>query len=299
MPKRATKDWAPYAMRFMETLRKRTFTQRELGNLLDRERTNLRIPKGVGVKKFISVLSEDGKLSLVELIREVRTRAGVTLKPGFKRYLWGEPSVYSIALSLRSAGYLSHGTAMFFHGLTDQVPKTVYCNKEQSAKASSSQSLSQPAIDRAFSATPRASKYIFAWEGYRFVLLSGKHTGRLEVSQIEGPAGELLDVTKLERTLIDITVRPIYAGGVHEVAGAFREARDRISVNTLLATLKKLDYVYPYHQAIGFYMERAGYSEKQLRKLRSMKRDFDFYLTNKISDKAYDEGWRLYYPAGL
>src|SRR5882672_4945604 len=47
----------------------------------------------------------------------------------------------------------------------------------------------------------------------RIVLLSGKHTGRLGVTKTLGPQGEQLELTDLERTLIDIAVRPTYAGG--------------------------------------------------------------------------------------
>ena len=300
MAKTTQNEWAPKAARLIQSLQQRTFTQRDLGNFLNREREHLGIPKSIGVNKFIDILSEEGKLSSIELVREVRTRAGVKLRPGVTRFAWGEPSVYDIALSLRSGSYLSHGTAVLLHGLTDRMPKTLYTNKEQSPKPRSRRSLSQAAIDRAFKAAQRASNYIFTWEGYRFVLLSGKHTGRLEVSQIEGEAGEILDITTIERTLIDITVRPVYAGGVYEVMAVFREARDQgISVDTLVKTLKKLDYLYPYHQAIGFYLERAGFAEDHLKKLRSMTMDFDFYLTHKISDSEYESGWRLYYPSGL
>lgn len=61
-------------------------------------------------------------------------------------------------------------------------------------------------------------------------------------------------MTKLERTLIDIAVRPNYAGGVHHVLEAYAAAKSRVSVNVLLATLQKMEYVYPYHQVIGFYI---------------------------------------------
>jgi hypothetical protein len=66
-----------------------------------------------------------------------------------------------------------------------------------------------------------------------------------------------------------------------------------------VATLKKLGHLYPYHQAIGFHLERAGYSGPALDLLRGMGFDFDFYLTHRMEDRDYSKQWRLYYPRGL
>ena len=77
-------------------------------------------------------------------------------------------------------------------------------------------------------------------------------------------------MTSLERTLIDATVRPGYAGGVATVLEAYRRASEALTVSRLIDTLRKLDYVYPYHQAIGFYMERAGFPTKQLAPLKAL-----------------------------
>ena len=139
---------------------------------------------------------------------------------------------------------------------------------------------------------------MFTYGDSQVVLLHGKNTGRLEVSTIEY-GEEQLPVTKLERTLIDITVRPAYGGGVYQVLQAYRNAKDRISIATLMATLAKLDYTYPYHQAIGFYMQKAGYTSKSLDRLKTLGIQFNFYLAHDIRDSLFDPEWRLFYPKGF
>ena len=212
------------------------------------------------------------------------------------RYLWRQPSVFDVALSLRPRSCLSHGSAIFLHGLNDQIPKTIFVNQEQSKKEPPKKSsLTQESLNRAFaSVKQRRSRMIYEYEGTNITILNGKHTQELEVGNIEGKR-----VTKLERTLIDIVVRPEYAGGVYQVLEAYKEAKGRASTNVLLATLKKLQYVYPYHQAIGFYMQRAGWSEKQYARLLKLELEFDFYLTYGIKEAEYDPTWRLFYPQGF
>jgi hypothetical protein len=94
-------------------------------------------------------------------------------------------------------------------------------------------------------------------------------------------------------------VRPIYTGGVFEVAKAFELAKEQVSVNGLCAMLRKLNFIYPYHQAIGYYMERAGYRSKQLDLVRSFPMEHDFHLTHGMTDSEYVKQWRLHVPRGL
>ncbi len=279
--------------RFFQQREHKVLRLGEISLILKEQRTAWKLPTDLSAKGFIKLLIEQSLLRTIELTSPHYEAKEV-------RYLWGQPTPYAIGLSLRHNAYLTHASALFLHDLTDQIPKTIYVNYEQSAKPQSEGQLTQEGINRAFSNHQRESKLWFDYEDYKIVILSGKATGRLEVSTINSDAGESLDVTKVERTLIDIAVRPIYAGGVWQVLDAYKRALDQVSTNTLLATLKKLAYVYPYHQAIGFYMERAGYKESQWSKLLSLGTEFDFYLAHALPrDRQYDPKWRLFYPANF
>ena len=296
MPRHSQHEsWLPGLVKAFDASHLRVFSEFDLTRFLKHERALLPIPDRMTTTKIISLLVENGSLRQIAIRRESQKSATA----GKNRYSWRDASPYQIGISLAKESYLSHATALFLHGLTDQLPKTIYVNREQSPKAPSRGGLTQAAIDRAFRNMPRTSKYVFVYESARFVLLSGKNSGRLEVSTVPGPNGEELETTKLERTLIDIVVRPAYAGGVYEVLHAYRTAITSVSVNSLMAVLKQLDYVYPYHQCIGFLMERAGYAEKHLAKCENLGIRWNFYLDYRIEDPAFDNRWRLYYPKGL
>jgi hypothetical protein len=278
-------------IRAFEDAKQRMYSIADLKVLLTRNRGYWRLTQKTTADEFVSFLLGRTQLRRIDLTSENY--------PAITRYAWGQTSPYELALSMRPRAYLSHGTAVFLHGLNEQLPKTIYVNQEQSPKPHPATALSQEGLDRAFSAEQRRSNYLYRYKDSQFLLISGKHSDRLEVFQTRGPEGETLDITGIERTLIDITVRPAYAGGVYQVLAAYESAKDKVSVNTLLATLKKLDYVYPYHQAIGFYMQRAGYEETRWQRLQKLGLRFNFYLAHGLRETEHDSFWRLFYPKGF
>jgi predicted transcriptional regulator of viral defense system len=251
------------------------------------------------------VLAQQTKLEdfIAFLVRR-RHLLSITLKSEqygkeIARYCAGSPSPFALAASLRKNGYLSHGTAAYLHNLTATPPNQIYLNVEQTAKPRHETSLSQLGIDRAFAGKQRQSNLTFRNKDLMVTILAGKNTRQAGVEPATHLQAQRISTTNLERTLIDITVRPAYAGGIAQVLDSYRAARERASTQKLLSILDTLDYVYPYAQAIGFLMQRAGYREECLEQIRSRVTEFKFYLTHGLKDSNYDEAWRLFHPPGL
>ena len=126
---------------------------------------------------------------------------------------------------------------MFIHGLTNNIVKNIYANLEQSKKPSNSREMLQENIDKAFSRPMRLTNNIAKLPEFDVYLLNGKYLERLEVIDYLWE-GKKIPVTSIERTLIDVAIRPNYSGNVHEVLKAFKMAKDKFSVNRLISTLK-------------------------------------------------------------
>lgn len=274
----------------LDSAGKRVFSTAELDQIYDRNYRiwRLDIPK-MGPSQFRDYLVKNTPLK--KRVINFSKAESKTI------YLWKEATSFDTALAMNPRAYLTHYSAAFIHELTEQVPKVVYVNIEQSKKTTAhTGSLDQEAIDHAFSKPARLSSLQADFDKLTKIhLYHGQHTDLLGV--IEDQNG--LRYTNIERTLIDLTVRPIYGGGASEVLKAFHNAKDKLSVNKLSRMLRQLDFTYPYHQAIGFYLERAGYDEELLGIFERMPMEFDFYLTHDMKVKAFSKRWRIHYPENL
>lgn len=283
----------PDIVRHFDTLPKKIFRASEIAKEMQEQGEFWRLAQNTSLSKFLDFLQKSAKLREMKFKFPYRPQT---------RYVWGEAPFLEVLMSLQESGYFSHYTAARMHGLTEQLPKTIYLNHEQRLGPQKGD-LEQGRIDAAFKRQPRTSSNVLDYGDVRICLINGANTGRLGVVEETvnyDPAGPArVRLTNIERTLIDITVRPNYGGGVGEVLKAFRLAKDRVSVNRLSAMLQKIGYTYPYHQAIGFYLERAGYKSEAIALMKRFPMEFDFYLANAMDATTYVPSWKLFVPKGF
>lgn len=220
----------------------------------------------------------------------------------YVRFFVNEPTLYEIVQSINSNGYLSHYSAVAFHNLTNNIPKTIFFNVEKPKPTSEvpKKQITQEELNKAFYMPPRESVNLFVLGIYSINLLQGKYTNNLGVTEQEID-GQRINVAGIERTLIDIAVSPYYCGGCYEVFNVFKNAKNDVDIKKLVKMLKTLDYIYPVNQSIGFYLEKAGYPEKDLKLFEEMGTNLRFFVQRELrdQDRNFSERWNLYYPKFL
>jgi len=279
----------PHIKSYFNICAKKAYSLLELSKALQQNGIEWQVPQSTSVERFVKFLLMETPMKKVRL--------GFPDKPE-TRYLWGSANPFELGLSISPNSYLSHGSAMEIHELAQDCSTRdrVYVNVEQSPKGHVDVTLSQEAITASFSKAPRTSKRISVFENTSYYVLNGRNTGRLGVVETKLLDGTTVRVTDLERTLIDIAVRPFYAGGIAHVLAAYQRSRGKANVATLIDMLKKLGFVYPYHQVIGFLLEKSGFPKVQTEPLRDLGIEFDFYAEYQMNDSVYVPEWRLHYP---
>jgi hypothetical protein len=204
-------------------------------------------------------------------------------------------NMYEILSYMNTKSYLSHYTSMSILGLTDQLPKDIYVTIPQKRKTEPCV-LTQDEIDNSYSKPFIRTENIY---NNNVLILNTMDNSDGHFQSIKHEIYGEIRLSDYEKTLIDITIRPEYSGGIYEILEAYRRCSKKISGNDLLKKLRDQNYIYPYHQVIGFYMELSGgYSKSVIRGLKTFGLDRDFYLMKGLKKEncLYDDNWKIYYP---
>ncbi len=273
--------------------RRKAFTISDLQDVFHSNKDQWRLSTRTTYNKFLSYLIEKKQLlSINELVQ---------IEKGSEKliYTLENANKYDIITSIKKNGYLSYLTALVVHELTLQIPKTYYISEEIHDTYLTKNILNQENIDIAFSKEQRTTSKIYkdsvSKERYVFIekKMNIKNIGIIYENSFNYP------VSDIERTIIDCVVRPQYSGGIFSVLEAFRNAKNKLNLEKLDLYLDNLNYTYPYHQLVGFYLDKAGYNEPLLKPFLSKVTNFKFYMTYNLSNKILDQKWNIYYPEGI
>jgi hypothetical protein len=243
-------------------------------------------------------VSELGQLIVEHLDLKTEIFADAKGKTQYVRYHNDEVDDMELIDSLLVSGqYFSHNTVLNI--ILDGKWQDYYVTTEQPANASRQRPvLVQENIDQAFKMAQKASQSVLYWNQQKIHFLRRRpETPLLGVVVILETS---ICMTNLERTMLDLVVRPDYAdGGAEGILQAFIILRDSLDVEKLFEYLVAYRYLYPYHQAIGFYLQAAGYAAHQYERFSQLPMDLDFYLEYGMTEMIYNASWKIYYPKNL
>ncbi|MBT0554884.1 type IV toxin-antitoxin system AbiEi family antitoxin domain-containing protein [Riemerella anatipestifer] len=202
--------------------------------------------------------------------------------------------IYDIASTRSRKAFFSFHTALSIHNLILNQPKQIYLTLERPTFVKSLSNLEQSTIDEVFSKPAKTTNNKRTYTIYSITLINGQHQNNIGIIPFRN-----YKVSDIERTLIDICVRPFYSGGVSQVLSIFNEVKSTMDTEKLFEYYRNMNFIYPYHQIIGFYLDKSGYPKESYEKFLSLRTDIKFYITYNILHKNFSEKWNLYYPMGM
>lgn len=176
---------------------------------------------------------------------------------------------FQIASSITPTSYVSHHTAMEYHGITDQVLCDVYVSSETSFRD-------------------------FEFNGYTYHYVVSKSTKGIDKPAHSGG----IAVTDLERTLIDSIKDMDKIAGMEEVRQDIESIR-RVQEERLLKYMELYRSQFLY-QKMGYLLrerqEQLGLSGEFFTVCKEQIGKSKRYLTRDMDSGRYDDEWKLVVP---
>lgn len=212
--------------------------------------------------------------------------------------------LFTEAYARAPTGHFCHYTSVVFHELSNQVPNRVYIRKRDvGANRFRTDRLSDLQIRTQFLKPHRRSGDTETLGGGTIIFIAGGLHDEIGVVSVpsnysEFPQGSR--ITNLERCLIDAVVAPHYNGGITTLPGLFEEAVEQLDLQKLIEHYRELDFLYPYHQTLGFFLDHSGQEEAAAQWREHFPPTNRFFVDKAAkSSWSYDPKWQVYYPRGL
>jgi hypothetical protein len=231
---------------------------------------------------FYNRLLEDGLLSYSVSIRNVRK----------VRYSFNENfNIYEFVYSLESNGFFPMFTSLNIQGLSNFRDKFVFITKERKSRTEfKMRDLTQDAIDKAFRNSPKRTNAHDIIKNHSVVMLETNYTGEFGVINYDG-----YRVSSINRAFVEIISNIHYFKSPDDVINEFGKIKNKININEVFRTIEKFNFVYPYFQLAGYYLEEIGFQKYELEKFFNKKSKLNFYTMKNKASYSFDEYWQVFY----
>ena len=230
---------------------------------------------------------------LLKLIDEGLSQKSITIRGHLKtRYTFNQDfNIYNFCNSLEKNSFFSMSTALNIQGLSDFREEYIFVSKERSTKIEQGNvTLTQENIDNAFSKKPRRTNAYDKIDNHVVVLLEANKTDTFEVIEYNG-----YRVSSVNRAFVEMITNVQYLQSSETIIEVFTKIKEKLNLDTIYTIIEKFDFIYPYFQLAGFYLEKIGFSKAELVKFHDKKSGLNFYTQKNKNPYEFDEYWKIYY----
>lgn len=259
------------------------YSSKELHLLMNKLKDNRYIAQSLNFNTFYNRLVEHG------LRQEIVT---VNDKNIVRYFFDSKLDIFKKSLALQKGSFLSMSSALNYQGLSTFFDNFIYISKEQPPKKVDSKNsvLTQEKIDSAFKKNYRRTKSFGKIEDKFVVLLKPKNSDNYEVIKYKD-----IFVSSINRALVEMIVNVQYFKSSQMIIETYRPLKGKLSLDEVYNTLKHFNFIYPYYQCVGFYLEKIGFHRDELQQFAYKISKFDFYTEKNLDSYRYDRFWKMHY----
>lgn len=168
------------------------------------------------------------------------------------------PHEFEVAMNLASPAAISHWSAMNHHGMTEQVPRTIFVLTTAASSVPRKRGVKEKEKFYRGYTTGNAS--------YRFIQVKPEFFFGTEEIWVgnNGP----VSITDPERTLLDGLSRPQYCGDFAEVLHAFGVLKDGLNIKRIVGYALQLNIATA--KRLGWVLEHWGFDSSEIGELAKL-----------------------------
>ena len=257
-------------------------SQEQLKEILEQLKDKSLVSSSLSYNSFLLKLIDKGLIQKSITIRgHIKTRH--TFSQDF--------NIYDFCNSLEKNSFFSMSTALNIQGLSDFREEYIFVSKERSTKIEQGNvTLTQENIDNAFSKKPRRTNAYDKIDNHVVVLLEANKTDTFEVIEYNG-----YRVSSVNRAFVEMITNVQYLQSSETIIEVFTKIKEKLNLDTIYTIIEKFDFIYPYFQLAGFYLEKIGFPKVELEKFYTKRSELNFYTQKNKNQYGFDGYWKIYY----